>query len=119
MPRFRAPRERRITLTFDPFGWETLEAAAQAADVSVDELVSRAAAYFESDLGAERVGIDLPREHRDRLGRTAHSLRLRLDRAAWDALEGEAQRQGVELERLLEHAALYYVTDLDAGRVTG
>jgi hypothetical protein len=33
-------------------------------------------------------------------------------------LEQEALRQGVGLERLLEHAAMFYLADLDTGRVT-
>ena len=36
---------------------------------------------------------------------------------AQEAAEAEARRQGVTLEELLEHAVLYYLADLDAGRI--
>jgi hypothetical protein len=44
-------------------------------------------------------------------------LGLDLDAFGWEALEEEARRQGVTVERLVEHAALYYLADLDSGRV--
>jgi len=35
----------------------------------------------------------------------------------WDALEEEALRQGLDAELLAEHALLYFLADLDSGRV--
>jgi hypothetical protein len=36
---------------------------------------------------------------------------------AWTSLSNEAARQGVPLEDLLNHAAMYYLADLDSGRI--
>jgi hypothetical protein len=47
----------------------------------------------------------------------ALELTLDLDADSWNELEAEAERQGVSLERLLEHAIVYFLSDLDAGRV--
>jgi hypothetical protein len=45
------------------------------------------------------------------------AVTLDFDDFGWSALREEAERQGVTLEELLEHAALYYLSDLDSGRV--
>ena len=44
-------------------------------------------------------------------------IRLDVTRACWEHLETEAARQGVALERQLEHAALLHLADIDSGRV--
>ena len=46
-----------------------------------------------------------------------HEVTVDLSDFAWNALIGEAERQEVELEALLVHAAMYYLADLDSGRV--
>jgi hypothetical protein len=45
------------------------------------------------------------------------AVSLDFDEFGWTALQEEAERQGVSIEELLEHAALYYLSDLDSGRV--
>jgi hypothetical protein len=47
----------------------------------------------------------------------ALQLALDLDADSWNELDREVERQGVSLERLLEHAIIYFLGDLDAGRV--
>jgi hypothetical protein len=42
---------------------------------------------------------------------------IELSDFAWASLEEEADRQGVSVEDLLAHAAMYYLGDLDSGRV--
>ena len=42
---------------------------------------------------------------------------MELDDRAWDEAEAEAARQRVPLERLVEHAAMYLMADLDSGDV--
>jgi len=44
-------------------------------------------------------------------------VRLEVDADRWKVLESEAQRQGIPLERLLEHAVLLYLADIDSGRL--
>lgn len=45
-------------------------------------------------------------------------LRFDVEDSLWRALELEAESQHVSVTRLLEHVALYYAAELDAGRVT-
>jgi hypothetical protein len=53
-------------------------------------------------------GSEVPREQSVELG----------DADLWRELEEEAERQGVSVEQLAEHAAFYFAAELDAGRVT-
>ena len=48
----------------------------------------------------------------------ALELKLSVDGGLWTAFEEEAHRQGASVSCLAEHAALYYVAELDAGRIT-
>lgn len=45
-------------------------------------------------------------------------LEIEVDEEAWRSLEREAERQGVPLPRLVEHVALYFAAEVNAGRVT-
>ena len=103
-------------LSFDEFGWESLESEARREGETLDDLLSRAAAYFDAERSTSRAatlapvfkpgGREMPRE-----------VRLDVNRDRWEDLESEAGRQGVPLERLLEHAALLYLADIDSGRL--
>lgn len=45
-------------------------------------------------------------------------VELEIDESLWGQMEREAERQQVTVTQLLEHAALYYAAELDAGRLT-
>jgi hypothetical protein len=47
---------------------------------------------------------------------TGHSVTIELDEFGWHGLREEAERQGVSIEALVEHAAMYYLADLHSGR---
>jgi len=44
-------------------------------------------------------------------------LALRLDTFAWEALEQESTRLGVSEEELVAFALMYYLADVDSGRI--
>lgn len=46
-----------------------------------------------------------------------HEFVLSLDQFTWEALVEEAQRLGVSSEELASYALLYYLADLDSGRI--
>jgi hypothetical protein len=50
--------------------------------------------------------------------RTDRSLMLRLDDFAWEAIEEEAAREGLTTEELVAFSVLYYVADVDSGRIS-
>jgi hypothetical protein len=45
-------------------------------------------------------------------------IELEIEDALWREMRAEASRQRVSVTQLLEHAALYYAAELDAGRLT-
>jgi hypothetical protein len=45
-------------------------------------------------------------------------VELEIDESLWGQMEREAERQHVSVTQMLEHAALYYAAELDAGRLT-
>jgi hypothetical protein len=44
-------------------------------------------------------------------------MSLRLDEFAWEAIEHESTRLGVSEEELVAFAIMYYLADLDSGRI--
>ncbi len=68
-------------------------------------------------LAAERVErrrLSTRRFLKDRAGAT---VAVRLDDFGFEALRAEAARQGVPVEELAAYAVMYYLADLDSGRV--
>jgi hypothetical protein len=120
MSRFNRPKSERvthgITLRFDEFGWQGLETEARRDGETVDELLSGAAAYYDAELATERAALRVP-PFKSHGGRESREVRVEVSPECWERLEREAERQDVELERLLEHAALLYRADIDSGRV--
>jgi hypothetical protein len=54
----------------------------------------------------------------DRQGVPAErSLTARLDGFAWQALEQESARLGVPVEEMITFSVLYYLADIDSGRI--
>jgi hypothetical protein len=108
--------ERRLTLRFDEFGWQSLESEAWRQHETLNDLLSRAAAYFSAEQPTSRAAMRAP-GFKPGGRRIEREIRLELARDHWEALESEAGRQGIPMERLLEHASLFYIADLDSGRV--
>jgi hypothetical protein len=109
---------RSLKLALDEFGRATLEGEAARYSVSPGELVGNAVEYFLADRDSGRPALRVPRFARNA---SAPELEVDVDLGdrTWDEAESEATRQGVPLERLLEHAAMYLVADLDSGEVAG
>lgn len=105
-----------VTLAFDRFGWSELERQAATERVTAGDLVARAAAHLATELERSRQATTVPRLPLE-ADREARSLTLELREETARDLRLEAERQGLALERLLEHAALLYLADLDAGIV--
>lgn len=107
---------RRLTLSYGEFGWQSLESAAGRAGETLDELLGRAVAYFDAALHTTRPAVLAPTFKPDGHGRP-REIRLELTCGRLKRLAKEAGRQGIPIERLLEHAPLVYLADVDSGRV--
>jgi hypothetical protein len=108
---------RSMTLALGDFGRQAIEEQASRYGLAPEEFVSRAAQYYLADRGLKRPARRTPRFRREAGAPEELELELDLDAGAWTALRQESKRQGVSLERVLEHAALYLLADLDSGRV--
>jgi hypothetical protein len=109
-----APRlANRVTLRFDEFGQRSLEAEAGRRGTSLDELLGYAVAHFDAKLRMSRGAPPPPRFKPSGWG-TPREVPLKLPRGRRERLENEAGRHGVPFGRLLEHAALSYLADLDS-----
>lgn len=106
-----------ISISFEEFGWSMLEREASEEGLRLDRLVSLACAYYKSELANERMATLVPRFDQLAAERETRTLELELDAESLRRLEQEAERQEVKLERLIEYAAIFYLADLDAGRV--
>jgi hypothetical protein len=47
-----------------------------------------------------------------------HKVEVTFDEFGWHALTDEAKRQGVTIEELVAHAAMYYLADADRERLS-
>jgi hypothetical protein len=95
-----------------------LEAEAAREGAALEEIFGRALAHFDAELHAARAAVLAPRFKPGGFG-MAREILLDLRPDRWQRLIGEAGRQGVAVERLLEHAQLLYLADLDSDRVAG
>jgi hypothetical protein len=51
------------------------------------------------------------------LARTGRSVTLSLDQFVWQAIDEEARREGCTTEEMITFSVLYYLADLDSGRI--
>jgi hypothetical protein len=109
--------QRMVTLALEEFGASRLEAEAERYSVSPAELGSHAVRYYLSDRDSGRMALRVPQLSQEPAGKPVLALSIDLDADIWGELEEEAQTQQVSVERLLVHAIVYFLGDLDAGRV--
>lgn len=116
-PRLAENVRLEISITLDEFGWSALEDHACGEGIELERLVALACSYYQSELAAGRTATRVPRFGKPATERQSRTLVLELSARSLKGLEQEAERQGLRLERLVEHAAIFYLADLDAGRV--
>jgi hypothetical protein len=106
---------RNVTLHLDEFGQQSLDRLSQEGDGSPTRAFRSAALYYLADRDAGRPAWRAPRF---RSGRpSSQGLRVVFDDETWAGLEEEASRQNVETSDLAVHALLYFLADLESGRL--
>jgi hypothetical protein len=111
---------RRITLEFDDFGSEQLAAMSRRYGLTLEQLLTCAARYTLLDSGRRGASRRAPRFRRLRaVDGNCSTLSLTVDVTPddWNALAAEAEHQGERVERLMEHAVVHMLADLQAGRL--
>ena len=104
-----------VSLPLGKFGKRGLERFARGRTRSADAAVRTAVLYYLADRDSDRPGWRIPRFAATD-GETG-GLAVTLDDATWSALAEEAAEQAVDPEDLAVHAVLYFVADLDSGRL--
>jgi hypothetical protein len=108
---------RQVTLTIGHFVADTLQEQARANALSPEEFVDRAAHYYLSERSTGRPARKLPAFlERGSDGRPIR-FQFDLEESSWKDIQAVAEREGTSAERLLEHAVLLLIADLDSGRV--
>jgi hypothetical protein len=111
--------KQTMVLELDGFGRTTIESQAERQEVALGALLREAVHYYLSDRETGRQGWRYPRFRRGKaVADSGLDVVVDVDDAAWAGFKAEADAQDVPVERLLEHAALYFVADLNSGRVT-
>jgi hypothetical protein len=102
--------KRSVRFEFDEFGRSMLEVASRRTGLPVGDLLCQAARRCVRDAGRA-----VPRLRRLTPLRPENevSATLELGAGEWEAIEEEADRQRVSVERLLEHATIDMLADLD------
>lgn len=105
-----------VTLAFDRFGCDCLAAESAFAGLARTEILRAATRHYLAELNSGRLATRVPHFARCKLTAPELEVGLELDGGDLAKLSLEAQRQGLEVEQLLAHAALLYVADGSCGR---
>jgi hypothetical protein len=110
---------RMLKLRLSAFGRESIGAFAEQHHLSLDEVVRGATLYYISLSDAARDGMALqpPPSPSPLDPHPNGQLEVTLDVNASELrkLETECERHGVPLTRLVEHAVILFLADLDSG----
>jgi hypothetical protein len=79
---------------------------------------ARVVQFYLSERSTRPPGWAYPDFLRERRPNDEVELDLNIEDPLWIALEAEARDQDVVVDRLLEHATLYFAAEMDAGRTT-
>jgi len=110
--------KRSVTVELSALAIQALEGEERGSVEYLPGRLRRGIRYYLSERGSNRTEWRYPNFMRHRKPSKLVKLELNVDETLWNALETEAARQGVTTQRMLEHAALFFASDVNAGRVT-
>jgi len=106
-----------LRLSLGPFGRAALERLAAEGNGSPSKAVRTASLYYLRDRGSERAAWRVPNLPPLPADDGEQALFVELDDETWSALRREAEEQGVTPDLLALYALLYFVADVDSGRL--
>jgi len=104
-----------VIVRLDRFGHEALEEHLRGWGGSEADALDIAVRYYLGDAGSGRVAWPVPGDFAQRA--PEQELELALDDDLHGELRRESLRQRVTPDVLAMHALMYYLADLDSGRV--
>jgi hypothetical protein len=93
------------------------DAGSDGAEPSPDDVL-RVIRFYLKERGSGGPGWSYPDLLREGSPEEEVEVELDIEDSLWREVRLEAARQHVSVTQLLEHAALYYAAELDAGRLT-
>ncbi|MDX6603124.1 MAG: hypothetical protein QOF13_2326 [Solirubrobacterales bacterium] len=113
---------RSVTIRLGAFASEALAGGPHGTPSSVGpepnpDDVLRAIRFYLNDKDGGGAGWGYPEFLRGTGLGGKVDLELTIENSLWRSLKKEAENQGVSVDQLVEHAALYYAAELDAGHV--
>jgi hypothetical protein len=100
------------------FARKGLEGLAARWDLALSALVSQAVIYYLFDRNSDRSVRRVPRfPKRSTDGRPPSEVSVALDERHWSLVEDEVRLQQTDVDILVEYAVLYYLGDVDSGRI--
>jgi nucleotide-binding universal stress UspA family protein len=106
-----------MTLHVDEFALEALERNADVRHGSTAAIVRTAVLYYLTERDSGRQAWRYPRFARQ--SPSGAGREIEIDEQTLQVLKAEAQRQGVDASELAAHACLFFLADLDSGRLAG
>jgi hypothetical protein len=106
-----------VAVSLSPSCVELLEPEGAGPEEDLNRRLVATVAYFLTDADSGEVGHSYPDFRREDGGGQRHDLELVIAADLWRRFVAEAERQQVSPERLLEHAAFYFLAQADAGKV--
>jgi hypothetical protein len=110
--------KRLVTVELSEFAVRALEGEEGGAPEYVPARLSRGIRYYLGEAGTDRAEWRYPEFLRAKAPAKLVEVELRVDDELWGSLEDEAARQGITTQQMVEHAALVFASDINAGRVT-
>jgi hypothetical protein len=112
---YRRPR-RTVPVGLSQLAFDAL-IGDSGAGAAPGRLLSAVRCYL-GDRGADQAAWPYPAFLRGSRPQVDVEFELDIKDDLWHSFEAEAGRQDISSQRLLEHAAFYFVAELDAGRIT-
>lgn len=109
---------RILTLRLAPFERDALDAYGASQRVPADRVIRTAVLYYLQEGHADRSTWRKQTIDGDEPG-TAIAVDVDLGEETGRALAKQAEVQGVDPEDLARHAVLFFLADVDSGRVAG
>ncbi len=118
VPAYMTGIGRKKQVRLGGFTRASLEQQASARGITVGALLHQAIVYYAADSGSGRPGRHLPRFASSPEAEREDAIEVELSDEDWATLAEEAEgERGANEERMLEHVVLYYMADVESGRI--
>lgn len=110
--------KRSVSIRLGGFAREALAGEEGNSGEPITSKVEAAVRCYLNDKGSNPPGWPYPHFLPGGEPKEETELQLSVDDVLWRSLEEEAESQGVSVQQLVEHAALYFAAEVNAGRAT-